>query len=516
MPLTKDRPIAKKKLAGAQPLGGRRRGRKRRPVKSPRGLRMSPTYPKQPPPAQPPKPPPDPSGSGAPPVFGSDLGNAQLKRLLWRAGFGPKPGDVDALGGRSLADVVQSLTRPQGAATLSGPEPHDDDGNPLAPSDAWGHDHLWWLDRMVRSDQQLVERMTLIWHDWFATSNDGVGNQAMMLAQNELFRSGALGSFKDLLLGVTTDKAMLLWLNGIDNRKGAPNENYAREVMELFTLGADRGAYSEQDVRQLALALTGWQADWVDGTGWTNFRFNDRRHDHTTKTVFGKSGDFNWQDACRLVLENDFHASFFVTKLWSYFVPTPPSTDTQAALQRLYLDSGYGIRPVVEAILMHPDFYDGAAMVKPPVVYNAGILRAMGRGIDREAWAWLGGMAGQQLFYPPNVSGWDDSAWLDTSRWKARFDVAVYATSLPGQWNGTVDPWKTAYDKTEDAETAVAHAVGFLNNPTLTGATRDYLVRFADTCLPAVMKPWEISPYKAMRQNALRQLVVTSPDFQTS
>src|SRR4051812_47941891 len=273
MPLDKDRPIAKKKLAGKQPLGGRRRRRRRRPVKSPPGLRMSPTYIKQPPPAQPPDPPPDPSGPGAPPVFGSDLGNAELKRLLWRAGFGPRPGDVDALKDKPLADVVQSLTRPSGDATLNGPEPKDDDGDPIAPYDVWGHDHLWWLDRMVRSDQQLVERMTLIWHDWFATSNEGVGSQRMMLAQNELFRAGALGSFKDLLTAVTTDPAMLLWLNGVENRKGAPNENYARELMELFTLGAGRGAYSEQDVRQLALALTGWQADWIEGTGWTNFRY---------------------------------------------------------------------------------------------------------------------------------------------------------------------------------------------------------------------------------------------------
>jgi hypothetical protein len=519
MPLAKDRPIAKKKLPGKQPLGGRRRRRRRRhPVKQPRGLHMTPTVVKQPPPAQPPHPPVDPNGGGAPPVFGSDLGHAQLKRLLWRAGFGPRPGDVDALSGRALADVVQSLTRPQGDATLNGPAPHDDDGNPLAPQDSWGHDHLWWLDRMVRSDQQLVERMTLIWHDWFATSNDGVGSQSMMLAQNELFRRNALGSFKDMLLQVTVDQAMLTWLNGIDNRKGAPNENYARELMELFTLGAGRGAYSEQDVRQLALALTGWQADWVDGTGLTNFRFNDRRHDHTTKTVFGKSGDFGWQDAVQLVLENPYHASFFVTKLWSYFIPTPPSSDTQASLQKLYLDSGYGIRPVVEAILMHPDFYEGAAMVKPPVVYNAGILRAMGRGVDREAWSWLGSMAGQQLFYPPNVSGWDDSAWLDTSRWRARFDIAVYATSLPGVWSGTVDPWHspTPYDKTEDADAAVAKALAFFNNPTLTDATRQYLVQFAGSCLPAAMKSWEISPNKAMRQNALRQLVATSPDYQTS
>ncbi len=171
---------------------------------------------------------------------------------------------------------------------------------------------------------------------------------------------------------------MLIWLSGIENRKGSPNENYARELMELFTLGADRGAYTEADVRQLALALTGWRADWIDGEGWQNFRFDDRWHDHSVKTVFGKSGDFDWRDAVDLVLQNPYHASFFVTKLWSYFVPTPPSADTQAALQKLYLDSGYGIRPVMEAILMHPDFYDGAAMVKPPVVYTAGLLRTLG------------------------------------------------------------------------------------------------------------------------------------------
>src|SRR4051794_28883138 len=128
---------------------------------------------------------------------------------------------------------------------------------------------------MVRSDQQLVERMTLVWHDWFATSNDSVGSARLMIDQNETFRAGALGSFKDLLIAVTKDPAMLVWLNGIDNRRRAVNENYAREVMELFTLGADRGAYTEQDVRQLALALTGWRADWVDGTGWTNFRYDD-------------------------------------------------------------------------------------------------------------------------------------------------------------------------------------------------------------------------------------------------
>jgi uncharacterized protein (DUF1800 family) len=470
--------------------------------------------PKQPPPQQPPKPPVDPRGDESPPIYGRDLGNAQIKRLLWRAGFGPRPGGVDALAGTSLQDAVHSLTRPQGAANLVGPEPVDKNG-PIAPFDAWGHDHLWWLDRMVRSDQQLVERMTLIWHDWFATSNDGVGSARRMIDQNELFRRNALGSFKDLLTGVTVDPAMLIWLNGIENRRNAPNENYARELMELFALGAGRGAYSEADVRQLALALTGWTATWIDGQGWQNFRYVDSRHDHSVKTVFGRSGDFDWQAALTLVLENSYHASFFVTKLWSYFIPTPPDASTQAALQQLYTSSGYGIRPVVEAILAHPDFYDGPAMVKPPVVYTAGLLRAMGRGIDRGEWSWLCDLAGQQLFNPPNVSGWDDSAWLDTSRWRGRFDVARYAIAPVGNWNGSIDPWKTAYSKTEDAETAVARAIDFLNNPTISGHTRDALVAFAESCLPAVMASWQQAPFRAMRQNALRQLVATSPDYHT-
>ena len=142
-----------------------------------------------------------------------------------------------------------------------------------------------------------------------------------MLGQNALFRRRRSARSRDLLRDVTVDPAMLTFLNGIDNRKGSPNENYAREVMELFTLGADRGAYTETDVRQAAKALTGWRADWVDSVGLTNFRFDADRHDTTTKTIFGKSGNYGWQDVCNLCLEHPLHPSFFVTKLWSYFVP---------------------------------------------------------------------------------------------------------------------------------------------------------------------------------------------------
>ncbi len=113
---------------------------------------------------------------------------------------------------------------------------------------------------------------------------------------------------------------MLQWLNGAENRKCAPNENYAREMMELFSLGADRGAYSEDDIREQARALTGWRNDWSDELGAHNFRFDPKRHDAKNKTVFGQTGNWGWEDACRLCVEHPLHPSFFVDKLWSYFV----------------------------------------------------------------------------------------------------------------------------------------------------------------------------------------------------
>ncbi|MGH2837466.1 MAG: DUF1800 family protein, partial [Thermoleophilaceae bacterium] len=157
------------------------------------------------------------------PVFAGDFGAREAERLLWRAGFGPRPGEVEALAARGLRGAVLSLTRP-GAEQLEGPAPTLD-GAPLEPNEEWGHDHLWWLDRMVRSNRQLVERMTLNWHDWFATSRAGVSSSALMLKQNELLRRNALGSFRKILTEITRDPAMLLWLSGSENTKWAPNEN---------------------------------------------------------------------------------------------------------------------------------------------------------------------------------------------------------------------------------------------------------------------------------------------------
>jgi len=507
-PAKKRKPVAAKKPAAvaappvvlAPPIGGQTvapPGPAQPPVTTP------PAPPAQPPPVEPP------TAAGLP-VYAGTFGVAQAQRLLWRAGFGPRPGGADALATKTVVQAVRSLTRPSGDAQLVGAEPVVD-GQPIAPLDAWGHDHLWWLDRMVRSSQPLVERMTLVWHDWLATSNNDVNNRALMIDQNELFRRRALGSFADLLHDVTIDPAMLVFLSGIENRRQAPNENYAREVMELFTLGADRGAYTETDVRSLARALTGWRADWTDPVGFANFRFDPNRYDATSKTLWAgtayeRSGVFDWSDACTLLLENPFHRSFFVSKLWSYFVPSPPDAATQAALEALYVSSGHSIRDVVEAILLHPDLYEGGPLVKPPAVYNAGLLRITGQTITDDAWSWLGDMAGQMLFYPPNVAGWNDRAWLDTSRVYGRWYLAANALTA-------VAPAAADYSgATETAAQALAAAVARLGTPALTPETYGALQAFAD--LPALPAELDPASFRAMRQIALRQLVATSPDYE--
>jgi uncharacterized protein (DUF1800 family) len=441
------------------------------------------------------------------PVFRGSFDTPHAERLLWRAGFGPRVGEAEALAKLGLEGAVHKLLYP-GQEKLVGPKPHASKGRPLAPADAWGHDHTWWLDRMVRTSRPLAERMTLVWHDWFATSNDGVGDQKLMLKQNALFRAHALGSFEDLLLEVTRDPAMLKWLNGVDNSKDAPNENYAREMMELFTLGADRGAYTERDVREQARALTGWENDWKDGVGDYNFHFDARAHDAGMKTVFRKAGRYDWKAACRLCVSHPLHASFFVRKLWSYFVPVAPDRATHAALEAAYRKNRQ-LRPVLQIVLTHPALYEGPRMTKPPVVHVAGLLRRLGAPITTTDWAWIGELAGQQLFYPPNVAGWDETRWLDTATFRGRW-IGVQRI-LQGR---SLDPAKST---AADAQTVLARALAFWNEPALSDATRAALLQFAQTALgDAGRQKWKQQQYPALVENALRQLIAVSPDVQTS
>jgi uncharacterized protein (DUF1800 family) len=440
------------------------------------------------------------------PVYRGKFTAAQAERLLWRAGFGPRGRDLAKLSKKGLRGAVQSLTRVEPKkARLVGPKPHIEDGLPLAPTDAWGHDLLWWLDRMVRSNQQLSERMALVWHDWFATADV---DARLQIKQNQLFRRGGLGAFDKLLLNVTKDPAMLIWLSGADNHKWAPNENYARELMELFTLGADAG-YSENDVREQARALTGWRYDWDDNVGYVNFRFDPSYHDDGTKKIFGKSGRYDWRDSCQLCLNHPAHDDFFVDKLWSYFIPVKAPRKTRAQLKALYKRKKRNVRPLVEAILMHPLLYEGPRMVKPPIVQIAGMLRARGKGIDTESWTWISENAGQRLFYPPNVAGWDDERWLDTARFSGRWDAAGHSTDA-----AAVD--EENYPENESVKEAIDKAFQFWGNPPVSAATRSELERFAKNVENIARDDWQKGTYRALRQNALRMLIVSSPEYQTS
>ena len=340
-----------------------------------------------------------------------------------RAGFGPVPGQAEQLASLGLVGAVQSLTRPSGLGRPHRPRPASTTTATRSPRPTPG-------DTTTSGGSTAWFAPTSRWSSgWPSSSTTGSRPRTgtspkpqQMIDQSNLFRSRCFGSFLDLFKAVTIDPAMLQWLNGNENNKWAPNENYAREMMELFSLGADRGAYTEEDIREAARALTGWRNDWSSELGAHNFRFDSKRHDTSAKTVFGQTGNWGWEDACRLCVEHPLHASFFVEKLWSYFVPAPPPSGVRDQLIQTYVGSGWQIRPVLEAILTSPEFYEGPPMVKPPVVHLASMLRALGRGIDTEAWIWLCDMAGQLLFWPPNVSGWDDDRWLDTSTMRARWN----------------------------------------------------------------------------------------------
>ena len=440
------------------------------------------------------------------PVYKGRFGPEQAERLLWRGGFGPRPGEARELARKGLHGAVASLTRPASRA-LSGPPPRLQTGKPIAPYDAWGNDVLWWLDRMVRSRAPLIERMTLTWHDWFATSNDGVGSQRLMINQNRTQRRLSLASFAQMLEAITVDPAMLLWLSLSGSTKDAPNENYAREMQELFTLGVGDG-YTEEDVRQHARALTGWTNSWNDATGQPDdFHFDPKLHDDGVKTIYHHRGRFGWRDSLRLALGHPNHPAYFVSKLWSYFSPEPlPKADARAAAS-LYVSSGKQIRPLVEAFLTHPLIYAGARLVKPPIVQIAGMLRGTGRYVDTDAWAWESSQAGQMPFYPPNVAGWDATRWLNTDTWLARFNLTNQVIK-PAR---VLNPAKAKVKP--DPKAMTREAIAFWGDPTLSRATQDALRAYAREAIGSATADWERQQYPVLIVNGLRALVVASPDY---
>jgi uncharacterized protein (DUF1800 family) len=433
---------------------------------------------------------------------------AHVHRLLWRAGFGATAREARtwARKGRE-ATLDWVLDGPPGGARLRGPAPHAE-GRKLDPLNQWGDDVLWWLDRMIRTTHPLQEKLTLFWHDHFATSDQ---ERPLMLRQNRMLRSHALGNFRALLGDVTRDPAMQLFLSLADSTKDAPNENYARELMELFTLGS---GYTERDVREAARALTGYTTKWND-RGLVAIKYDPAQHDPGVKRVLGRRGRLGVDDVLDLVCAHPRHAPFLVGKLWDFFVATPPSRTTVRALAATYTSSGGQIKPVVRAILEHPALYanlDAPDLVKCPVVYVVGAMRTSGTYVTHEYPTWLLGAMGQYPFAPPSVAGWDwGPAWMSSNSMRQRFAFANFLLAYgrpqvkKGSVKATLAPAK-AFE--------LAHAA--VGSPPTSGAIQRVLTHLAAGWFNDIPKSWrDQADWRAESlQRTLRHLLIAGPESQ--
>ena len=331
--------------------------------------------------------------------------------LFRRAGFGATHQQLAEATQRSPADVVTDLLDTTESDSFlqemnSLAESAIATGNVQQLSAAWTY-------RMLFTPAQLREKTTLFWHGHFATGADKVTEPRLMRAQNDLLRRSAFGDFSSLLLEISRDPAMLVYLDSATNRKSHPNENYAREIMELFCLG--EGQYTENDIRELARCFTGWEIRRGE------FRFNRFQHDNGRKTILGQEGDFGGEEGVRIVLQQKSAPEFIVSKLVRYFVMDEPAADAEliAPLAAEFRESGMQIRPLLQRILSSNLFYSPYSVgrkVRSPVEMAIGLLRCLEGTTNTFELAEAMQTLGQGLLYPPSVKGWDGGrTWINSS-----------------------------------------------------------------------------------------------------
>jgi uncharacterized protein (DUF1800 family) len=404
--------------------------------------------------------------------------------LLVRAGFGGTPQEVKKLHALGLYKAVDYLVefyrQPSGGASL--------DPTPLLQADPLeskmrvtflrgrlvGVDRRavevnqqallrrWWLQRMVESPRPLQEKLTLFWHGHFASQESVVQNSYIMFRQNQFFREHAAGNFGALLYGLVHDPAMIRYLDNNQNAKGKPNENLAREILELFSMGVDQG-YTEQDIVEAARALTGYTLDNATGT----FRFVHSRHDTGNKTIFGKTGPWTGDDLVRLILERPETARFIARKLFEYFAYLDPDDSAVDQLATVLRSRDYALEPMLKNLFLSEEFYSGRArgsQVKSPVELAVGLLRDLGAkpiavyepldtplgkrdGDERvrqseslNTYAALDiaiEQMGMRLLEPPDVKGWRyGRTWVSSQRLFVRYNAVAELIQAVGESGG--------------------------------------------------------------------------------
>jgi len=368
--------------------------------------------------------------------------------LLWRAGFGPSPEDLSRIDSAqpewyfknlvlasaktpAYIDVADNELKQLMMGTgemgaMQKQQLSDDQKKTLRVKSRDGLKdlNLAWLEQMINSPQQLREKMSLFWHGHFATRTVNIIYQQKLL---DIIRTNALGKFGDMLKEVSKSASMINFLNNNQNRKDHPNENFAREVMELFTLG--RGNYTENDIKESARAFTGWGAA-IDGT----FIFRERQHDNGEKTFLGRSGNFNGDDILQILLEQKQTARFITQKIYRYFVNAHADPGKIEWLSARFYQNNYDIQQLMTDIFTSDWFYsekNTGTKIKSPIELIAGIRRILPMQIGNEAsQLLLQRLLGQILFYPPNVAGWPGGKnWIDSSTLMMRLRIPqlIYA-----------------------------------------------------------------------------------------
>jgi uncharacterized protein (DUF1800 family) len=282
----------------------------------------------------------------------------------------------------------------------------------------------WWLNRMAKGPRPFQEKMVLFWHGHFATSFQKVRNAYYMWRQNELFRRLGTGNWQELLTAAGKDPAMLVWLDQAESRQPHANENFAREVMELFALGI--GNYTEKDVTEGARALTGWSLDRLH----QQYIYRPYFHDKGMKTFLGLTGNLNGDDVVAQMVAQPAAARFITAKLWSYFAGQVPSDELNVALAGVFRENGSNFKPFLRVMFRSEEFYDAAIVrnqVKSPVQWLVSTVRVLECELPpTQICAGITRRMGQDLFAPPNVKGWDGGiSWITTTTLLDRYNIAA-------------------------------------------------------------------------------------------
>ncbi|MCU7615858.1 DUF1800 domain-containing protein [Chryseobacterium sp. PBS4-4] len=360
------------------------------------------------------------------------------KHLLWRAGFGPRIEQVDDLKNKNIKTIIKEIFNEENFSPIiyetldiepieyNDPKATAEQKREIQKVNQKQNNelNLNFLKKMTTSNEQLREKMAFFWHGHFATRiNNPKFNRQLL----NIIREKSLGNFKELLFEVSRSPAMLNFLNNQQNKKDHPNENFAREVMELFTMG--RGNYTETDIREAARAFTGWGYD-KEG----HFLERKKQHDEGTKTFLGKTGNFTGDDVLNIILEQKATAEFITTKIYTFFVNEKPDLKIIKTLSENFYQSGYDIKKLMIEIFSNSWFYDQKNIgnrIKSPTELFAGMMRMLPMDIQNpENITVYQKLLGQMLLYPPNVAGWPNGkSWIDSSTLMLRLQI-------PQIWSG--------------------------------------------------------------------------------